>query len=180
MVSLVNPHSNATSRRWHLWEIDLRFSPGLPPGWWRVRAYVGVVINDTVRHARVLSNQPKPYPPNRRPILPTDTLSTQPTPYPHNRHPILSTDGISSKCRVGAYVAVVIDDAVRHARVLSNQPTPYPPNRRPILPTDTLSTQPTPYPPNRHPILPTDTLSSQPTPYSTNRRPILTTDALFS
>ena len=31
MVPLVNSHSNATSRRWHLWEIDLRFAPGLPP-----------------------------------------------------------------------------------------------------------------------------------------------------
>ena len=35
MVSLVNPHSNATSRRWHLWEIDLRFASGLPAGWIR-------------------------------------------------------------------------------------------------------------------------------------------------
>ena len=33
MVSLVNSHTNATSKRWHLWEIDLRFSPGFPPGW---------------------------------------------------------------------------------------------------------------------------------------------------
>jgi len=33
MVSLVNSHTNATSTRWHLWEIDLRFAPGLPPGW---------------------------------------------------------------------------------------------------------------------------------------------------
>ena len=33
MVSSVNSHTNATSKRWHLWEIDLRFAPGLPPGW---------------------------------------------------------------------------------------------------------------------------------------------------
>jgi len=33
MVSLVNSYSNATSRRKHLWEIVLRFAPGLPPGW---------------------------------------------------------------------------------------------------------------------------------------------------
>jgi len=33
MVSLVNSHSNSSSKRWHLWEIDLRFAPGLPPGW---------------------------------------------------------------------------------------------------------------------------------------------------
>jgi len=33
MVSLVNSHTNATRIGWHLWEIDLRFAPGLPPGW---------------------------------------------------------------------------------------------------------------------------------------------------
>jgi len=32
MVSLVNTHTNATRIGWHLWEIDLRFAPGLPPG----------------------------------------------------------------------------------------------------------------------------------------------------
>ena len=34
IVSLVNSHTNATSKRWHLWEIDLSFAPGLPPGWY--------------------------------------------------------------------------------------------------------------------------------------------------
>jgi len=33
MVSLVNSHANATRIGWHLWEIDFRFAPGLPPGW---------------------------------------------------------------------------------------------------------------------------------------------------
>jgi len=33
MVSLVNSHTNATRIGWHLWETDLRFAPGLPPGW---------------------------------------------------------------------------------------------------------------------------------------------------
>ena len=33
VVSLVNYHTNATRIGWHLWEIDLRFAPGLPPGW---------------------------------------------------------------------------------------------------------------------------------------------------
>jgi hypothetical protein len=33
MVSLVNSHSNATSRMYQLWEIDLRFAHELPPGW---------------------------------------------------------------------------------------------------------------------------------------------------
>jgi hypothetical protein len=39
MVSPVNSHANATSRRKHLWEIDLRFAPGLPPGWERTLNY---------------------------------------------------------------------------------------------------------------------------------------------
>ena len=33
MISLVKSHTNATRIGWHLWEIDLRFAPGLPPGW---------------------------------------------------------------------------------------------------------------------------------------------------
>jgi len=33
MVYLVNSHTNATSQRQHLLEIDLRVAPGLPPGW---------------------------------------------------------------------------------------------------------------------------------------------------
>ena len=35
MVSLVNSDANATRIGWHLWEIDLIFAPGLPPGWLR-------------------------------------------------------------------------------------------------------------------------------------------------
>ena len=35
MVSSINSHTNATSIGWHLWEIDLRFAPGLPPGGFR-------------------------------------------------------------------------------------------------------------------------------------------------
>jgi len=38
MVPLVNSHTNATRIGWHLWEIDLRFAPGLPPGCWRGRS----------------------------------------------------------------------------------------------------------------------------------------------
>jgi len=33
MLFSVNSHSNATRIGWHLWEIDLRFAPELPPGW---------------------------------------------------------------------------------------------------------------------------------------------------
>ena len=41
MVYLVNSHANATSSRWHLWEIDLRFATGLPPGWIQVNITSG-------------------------------------------------------------------------------------------------------------------------------------------
>jgi len=34
--SLVNSHTNTTRIGWHLWEIDLRFVPGLPPGWFLI------------------------------------------------------------------------------------------------------------------------------------------------
>ena len=33
MVSLVNSHPNAISKRWHLWEIGLRFALNSTPGW---------------------------------------------------------------------------------------------------------------------------------------------------
>ena len=33
MVALVNSDTNATSKRWHLWELELGFAPELPPGW---------------------------------------------------------------------------------------------------------------------------------------------------
>ena len=33
IVCVVNSHTNATSKRWHLWEIDLRFALNSTPGW---------------------------------------------------------------------------------------------------------------------------------------------------
>ena len=33
MISLVNAHTNVTSKRWHVWEIDLRFALNSNPGW---------------------------------------------------------------------------------------------------------------------------------------------------
>jgi len=33
IIYLVNFHTNATSKRWHLWEIDLRFALNSTPGW---------------------------------------------------------------------------------------------------------------------------------------------------
>ena len=33
MVSQVNSHTNATRIGWYLWEMNLRFAHGLPPGW---------------------------------------------------------------------------------------------------------------------------------------------------
>ena len=44
MVSLVNSHTNATRIGWHLRKIDLRFTPGLRPGWWgRGKDFEGMV-----------------------------------------------------------------------------------------------------------------------------------------
>jgi len=48
MVSLVNSHSNATSRRRHLWEIELIFAPGLLPGWWWGADQLSEVIEEVV------------------------------------------------------------------------------------------------------------------------------------
>ena len=48
MVSLVNSHTNATRCGWHLREIDLRFSPGLPPGW-----YLCAVLQQQLNHHAV-------------------------------------------------------------------------------------------------------------------------------
>ena len=50
MVSLVNSHTNATRIGWHLWEIDLRFAPGLPPGWWGCVHSGHVGINKGLSH----------------------------------------------------------------------------------------------------------------------------------
>ena len=33
MISLVNSYTNAAIVGWHLWEIELGFAHGLPPGW---------------------------------------------------------------------------------------------------------------------------------------------------
>jgi hypothetical protein len=33
MMCLVNSHTNATSKGWYLWEIDLRFALNSTPGW---------------------------------------------------------------------------------------------------------------------------------------------------
>ena len=33
LIFLDNSHTHATRIGWHLWEIDLRVAPGLPPGW---------------------------------------------------------------------------------------------------------------------------------------------------
>ena len=54
MVSLVNFHTNATRIGWHLWEIDLRFAPGLPPGRSPAKQSLG-------RHARSLGSACRPW-----------------------------------------------------------------------------------------------------------------------
>ena len=49
MVSSVNSLTNATRIGWHLWEIDLRFAPGLLPGWMTVEARQGTGRGGAVR-----------------------------------------------------------------------------------------------------------------------------------
>ena len=51
MVSLVNSHTNTTRIGWHLWEIDSRFAPGLPPGWHGLR---GKAVSDLERAVKPL------------------------------------------------------------------------------------------------------------------------------
>jgi len=56
IVSLVNSHTNASRIGWHLWEIDLRFSPGLPPGWSHsARAWRGGGLAGKLRKGFALS-----------------------------------------------------------------------------------------------------------------------------
>ena len=51
MVALVNSHTAATSKRWHLWEIDLRFALNSTPGW-----LVEDLLHDVVERARFARN----------------------------------------------------------------------------------------------------------------------------
>ena len=59
MVWLVNFHTHATRIGWHLWEIDLRFAPGLPPG--RLCALLFVALTPTVfartKHSRNIAQR---------------------------------------------------------------------------------------------------------------------------
>jgi len=41
MVSLINSHANATSKRWHLWKIGLRFFSTPLQGGLRINAMIG-------------------------------------------------------------------------------------------------------------------------------------------
>ena len=50
MVSSVNSHTNAPPWRWHLWEIDYRFAPGLPPGWFTNFSLFRRTIADRLAH----------------------------------------------------------------------------------------------------------------------------------
>ena len=57
MVSLVNSHTNATRIGWHLWEIDLRFAPGLPPGWFRSASPSYSTLSDPAAGESVWQNE---------------------------------------------------------------------------------------------------------------------------
>ena len=44
-------HTNTTTNRWHLWEMDVRFAPGLPPGWMQ-DGYARFEQSDLPAHVR--------------------------------------------------------------------------------------------------------------------------------
>ena len=49
-----NSHTNATRIGCHLWEIDLRFAPGLPPGW----LFCGEALGEKEQHPGFLRPAP--------------------------------------------------------------------------------------------------------------------------
>ena len=52
MVSSVNSHTIATRIGWHMWEIDLRFATGLPPGWRsKSSAPLQAVVKENLLHS---------------------------------------------------------------------------------------------------------------------------------
>ena len=53
MVSLVNFHTNATRIGWHMWEIDLKFAPGLPSGWLVLPPFRSLVWSEHGTHTTV-------------------------------------------------------------------------------------------------------------------------------
>ena len=57
MISLVNYHTDATRIGWHLWEIDLKFAPGLPPGWPTFKIRTFAVSSGTGRGGAVLPSE---------------------------------------------------------------------------------------------------------------------------
>ena len=65
---------------------EIRMSAPSPSSTWSSNRHH--ILRQTTRYplpTDALSDQPTPYPANRRPILPTDALSCQPTPYPANQ-----------------------------------------------------------------------------------------------
>ena len=79
MVTLVNSHINATRIGLLMWEIDLRFASGIPPGWVVVKRSAPQEACGTLPYPSTLKLIPRPY--------------TQ----PWARHPTLD------HTRVGAY-----------------------------------------------------------------------------
>ena len=89
MVSLVNSHTNATRIGWHLWEVDLRFAPGLPPGRWGSRPRVAPSAlhpKPYTLHPTACSLLSTPYTPHHTPYTLHPTPCTlHPAPYtPHH------------------------------------------------------------------------------------------------
>ena len=57
MITLVNFHTNATSKRWHLWEIRLKIFPRATPGWHPIASAAMASAADATTN---LSPQPQP------------------------------------------------------------------------------------------------------------------------
>ena len=92
MFFLVNSHTNATSDRWHLWEIDLRFALNSTPGWPQTlkrKACWDAGLNGMFRFTDATDNtyantrwclHPTPY-------TPTPYTLLHPAPTPYTLHP---------------------------------------------------------------------------------------------
>ena len=103
MVSSVNSHTNATRIGWHLWEIDLRFAPGLPeidlrfaPGWTGVggEALIHHNVPNSVLSVRLELRLPNHLPHPCRPLHPPGRR-TESTPQPYERCTLVVTLGLA-------------------------------------------------------------------------------------
>ena len=93
IVSLVNSHTNAARIGWHLWEIDLRFAPGLPQG--RSQILMGHLVS----HLEGLAQPPEPPTPEKSLLAPRPSKPAL-SPAQPNR-PAVGSSSRSSPCSTG-------------------------------------------------------------------------------